>query len=183
MMHEIYPVPDPVDGGEYGPKMRALTTPRMKRFVIALLNQSGKPDQTAAYVEAGYMGSTRNALQINASILAHDQRIQEAIQEEAGRRLKLLLPAALAAIEEIVVDPQHKDRAKIADGIVSRAGLDAPVEHRHGLAGDTAMLARIKMLAERNGIPLQSLLGERITRTIEHEPVPVQVADEEDEEY
>ena len=39
----------------------------------------------------------------------------------------------------------------------------------HELADDTEMLAEIRMLAMRNGVPLESLLGGRLTKQIEGE--------------
>jgi len=169
--------------GEYGPKMRALPTPRMQRFVLALLEQ-GKRNQTAAYIAAGYAGKSRNALHANACLLAHDTRIQEALQEEAGRRTKDLLPLALHTIEAIVADPQHKDAAKVALSIMDRAGLHSMTEQKVtvGLANDTEMMARIRLLAERNGIPLVQLLGDRMAKAVEAPMIDVTPV-EDDEEY
>jgi len=169
--------------GEYGPKMRALPTPRMQRFVLALLEQ-GKRNQTAAYIAAGYAGKSRNALQANACLLVHDTRIQEALQEEAGRRTKDLLPLALHTIEAIVADPQHKDAAKVALSIMDRAGLHSMTEQKVtvGLANDTEMLQRIRFLAERNGIPLAQLIGARHAKLIEGTAVGLTPMDD-DEQY
>ena len=163
------------DGGKLGPKMRALPTDRMRAFVLALLAQ-GARDFTAAYRAAGYTG-TAGALRVGASRLAHDPRIQAALQEEAARRATGLLPLALHVAEGILEDETAKaaDRLKVAFGIMDRAGLRAPSEDQHTgrLAGDTQTLARIKLLAERNGIPLENLLGGRLARQIEGECVDV----------
>jgi hypothetical protein len=58
---------------------------------------------------------------------------------------------------------------------MDRAGLHTVTEqrHTHELANDTETLARIKLVAERNGIPLKALLGERLAKTIEGEFVDV----------
>lgn len=174
------PLAIPSVEGQFGPKMRALNTNGQRRFVIALCEQTHR-DYSAAYRAAGYGAEEGVSLRNCASKMAHDERIQEALQEEAGRRLKALLPMALSRAEEILADPQHKDSAKIALGVLDRSGLGAVVQHQHivGLADDTAMLARIKMLAERNGIPLENLLGASMAKTIEHEPVPVNFEDED----
>ncbi len=174
------PLAIPPVEGQFGPKMRALTTNGQRRFVIALCEQSHR-DYSAAYRAAGYGAEEGVSLRNCASKMAHDERIQEALQEEAGRRLKALLPMALESVEHILADPQHKDNAKIALGVLDRSGLGAVVQHQHtlGLADDTAKLARITMLAARHGIPLESLLGPTMAKTIEHEPVPVNFEDEE----
>jgi hypothetical protein len=173
-------IPPPPES-DYGPKMRALTTNGQRRFVLALLAQTHR-DYSAAYLEAGY-SSTGKGTNYCAHRMAHDERIQDALQEEAGRRLKALLPLALHTVETIMENPQAKeaDRVKVAFGVLDRSGLSAVVEHKVmvGLAGDTEMLARIKMLAERNGIPLEQLLGASMVKTIEHVPVEDEFADEE----
>src|SRR5579859_301554 len=162
----------------YGPKMMALPNDRWRKFVLALMDQATR-NYAAAYVAAGYSSNSKNAVHVEASKMSHDHRIQEAIQEEGARRMKALLPMALNVVEQIMTDPNNKDAAKAAFGVMDRAGLAAATEHKItvGLANDTEMLARIKMLAERNGIPLSTLLGERVAKVIEHipsEPVPVE---------
>jgi hypothetical protein len=169
--------------GSYGPKMMALPNDRWRRFVLELMGQA-KRDYSAAYIAAGYSSNSAGAVRVEAHRMAHDQRIQEAIQEEGARRMKALLPAALHVVEQMLEDPQNKDAAKAAFGVMDRAGLAAATEHKItlGLANDTEMLARIKLLAERNGIPLATLLGERIAKTIEHVPTP-ELDPYADEEY
>ena len=179
-------IPPPPEG-DYGPKFRALSTNGQKRFVLALAAQH-KRDYCAAYTEAGYVGKSHKALTVDSHRLAHDTRIQEALQEEAGRRVKALLPMALHVVEAVLEDPQHKDAVKVAHGILDRSGLGAVQEVKHtlGLAGDTEMLARIKLLAERNGIPIETLLGNRMAKMIDVTPrVPVQEEEDPyaDEEY
>ncbi len=160
------------DKSDLGPKMRALPSDRMRAFVTALMGQS-KRNYSAAYAAAGYSTNSRNAVTVESHKLAHDTRIQEAIQEEGARRMKALLPMALSVVEDILEPGAgHRDAAKVALGIMDRAGLAVTTEHKItvGLANDTEMLGRIKILAERNGIPLEALLGQRIAKTIEHIP-------------
>jgi hypothetical protein len=159
------------DSGKLGPKMLALPSDRMRAFVLALLAQ-GTRNYTAAYKAAGYSG-TMEALRVGASRLAHDERVLAALHEEASKRLHSLVPAALRVVEEIMENPDAKDRAKVALGVLDRAGLHTVTEqrHTHSLADDTEMLARIRLLAERNGIPLANLLGGRLAKTIEGECV------------
>jgi hypothetical protein len=157
------------DGVKHGRKMLALPSNRMRRFVLALLVQ-GSRNQTRAYEAAGYTG-TPESLRVGASRLAHDQRIQAALQEEAARRATGLLPLAMHVVEGILEDETAKaaDRLKVAFGIMDRAGLRTPREDQPtvGLAGDAETLTRIKRLAERCGIPLRQLLGDRLARTVE----------------
>lgn len=176
--------PPPVS--DYGPKMRSLHTNGHRRFVLALLAQTHR-DYSKAYIEAGYKAEGKS-LNVCAARLAHDERIQEALQEEAGRRLKALLPLALHTVESIMENPQSKeaDRVKVAFGVLDRSGLAAAVEHKItvGLAGDTEMLARIKMLAERNGIPIEQYIGASLAKTIEHQPIePMQSLTLETDEF
>jgi hypothetical protein len=158
----------------YGPKMQALPNDRWRRFVLELMGQA-KRNYSAAYVAVGFSSRSPNAVRVEAHRMAHDVRIQEAIQEEGGRRLKALLPMALDVVEQIMTDPNNKDAAKAAFGVMDRAGLGAATEHKItvGLANDTEMLARIKVLAERNGLSLSQLLGERVAKTIEHQPIDI----------
>ncbi len=163
------------DGGKLGPKMAALPTDRMRAFVLALLVQ-GTRDYTKAYRAAGYTG-TAGALCVGASRLAHDKRIQAALHEEGACRFTALLPMALHVVEDILEDETAKaaDRIKVAFWIWDRSGLRAPTEPEVPvpLANDTEKLARLKLLAERNGIPLKALLGERLARQVEGEGVDV----------
>src|SRR5439155_15279375 len=68
-----------------------------------------------------------------------------------------------------------KDAAKVALGIMDWAGLAAVTEQRVavGLVSDMEVLARIKLLAERNGVPLAQLLGDRHAKLIDAAAVDV----------
>src|SRR6266851_7826217 len=116
------------DGGKLGPKMLALPSDRMRRFVLALLAQ-GTRNQTRAYEVTGYTG-TPESLRVGASRLAHDTRIHAALHEEGARWFTPLLPLALHVVEAILSDPETKaaDRIKVAFWIWDRAGLRAPTE-------------------------------------------------------
>ena len=169
---------------DFGPKMRALATERQQRFVLALLD-IGARKYTAAYKLAGYKGNA-NSLNASAWKLAHRQDIQEALHEEASKRMHGLVPLALKTMGDIMEDENATagERGRIALGVADRAGLHASVEHRVtvGLADDTAALARIKMLAERNGIPLESLLGGRLTKQAVLLPEPAEPSEESAED-
>jgi len=95
------------------------------------------------------------------------------------------LPLALRVVGDIMENPKAKDadRSKVAMAVLDRAGLRATAETRvtMGLENDTETLARIKLLAERNGIPLAQLLGARHAKMIEG--AAIDVTPEDDEEY
>lgn len=158
---EAYIMRPPVDG-------------RDQKGYTGALRSAGWPDTTATRVTAHH--------------IFHDARVQEALVEEGAKRLKAMLPMALNAVEDIMSNPQAKDadRAKVALGILDRAGLAAQIEHKVtvGLAGDTAMLARIKMLAQLNGIPLTQLLGDRLAaQMVDITPPALEHTVEEPDEF
>jgi len=151
-----------------GPKMRALGTERQREFVRQLVGQT-KRNASAAYRAAGYKPGAK-AVSVDAYQLYHDERIQAALMEETRRQMHGIAPAAVMVAEAIMNNEDAKDdvRLKAAFGFMDRAGLHQVVEHKHtvGLAGDTEMLARIRLLAERNGIPLANLLGGRLAGAV-----------------
>ena len=154
----------------------ALKSDRQRAFVLALLEQRGERNYTAAYRNAGYESKPEN-MGPAAWKLAHDERIQEALHEQMARSVRGLAPLALGVVEGILTsdDAKDADKTKVAFGVLDRAGLHATVEHRHvmELADDTAMLAEIRMLAKRNNLPLSHFVGETLAKTIEGEFVDI----------
>lgn len=169
----------------WGPKMAALPNDRWRRFVIALLDGTtsdghGSKGHTAALKRAGWRG-TPESLRVTAYRLSHDVRVQEAIQEEARKRLSFGLPMALNAIEEIVADPQHKDRLAAAKAVMDRAGLNEVAESHHTvefIANDPAVLERVRQLAARTGVPVEKLIGR--TAALALKPAPAEDAEFEE---
>lgn len=162
--------------------MRALGSDRQRAFVCALLEQGGKRNFAAAYEAAGYKGERGSrTFCMAASTLARSENIQAALQEEARRHLTTLLPMSVAAIERIITEGKDADASKAAFGVMDRAGLNVVEEKQItvGLRGDTEMLARIRLLAERNGIPLEGLLGGRLARQLE--PPTIDITPDKDE--
>jgi phage terminase small subunit len=152
------------DIGEFGPKLAALPK-RMQLFVLALLQQ-GNRNFAAAAKAAGYSGKSRNYLRVAGCRLAHDERVQAAIQEEARRQLHALMPMANETVASLMenseVDPAVRLRAAIS--IQDRAGLHAVTEQRvtHNLGDDPQELQQMKLLAESMGVPLEKLIGHRL---------------------
>lgn len=115
---------------------------------------------------AGFTG-THDSLKVTGYRLSHDYRVQEAIQEEARKRLTGLLPLSLEAMGDMLKDRQHKDRAAIAKTILDRTGLHEVTESKHTvefIGNDPAMLERARQLAIRMKLPVEQLLGKSLAR-------------------
>lgn len=116
--------------GELGEAMRALPNEKWRDFVRYYL--TGKPLRGAAeaYRKAGFqardtLNDARNAYQ-----LLHDDRMQRAIAEESREHYRAPIPGAVEAVKEILADPDHKDRARVAQGLLDRVD---PLITRHEL--------------------------------------------------
>lgn len=142
--------------------MLALPNDRWRAFVVALLDvDATRGRYTEAARRAGF-DQNPAALQVTAFRMAHDTRVQEAVQEEARKRLNSNLPLALKAAEDILLDTNHKDRALMVKTVFDRTGLHGITEtkHTHEFIGDdAALLQRAVILAERLGIPIAQLIG------------------------
>lgn len=150
-----------------GPKMAKLT-PLMRGFVLAIMAQ-GDRNATQAAATAGYATKSHGSLKVQAHALWHDERIQEAIHEEAQKRLKGLLPLAVDVVAQVLENPQETGatRLKAATIAMDRAGLHAVTEKINtdgGVADDPDRLARIMQLARGLGTPLADFLGQRLAQ-------------------
>jgi hypothetical protein len=151
--------------GKLGPKMNALP-PMRRAFVRALMNQ-GTRNATEAYKAAGYSQSPGNHQGGNASILMHDDAVQEAIQEEAKRRVCSMLPLAVHTVGEIMENPQEggATRLKAATVVMDRGGVHAVSERittEAPLERDPDQIKRIMALAQLLGVPIEKLVGSRL---------------------
>lgn len=142
----------------YGPAMRAITE-MQRRFVIAILEQ-GTANFTDAARIAGYKGD-RHQLSVVGHHTAHNPKVQEAMHEEAKRRLHAGVIPAIATLVEVATDKFHKDRVKAAAMILNRVGLHEMTEHKVTVenVSDSAMIERIHQLAGRLGVDAKKLLG------------------------
>jgi hypothetical protein len=120
------------------------------------------------------------------------------IEQRQKVRLRTLLPKAVDVVEQILDDPQHKDRLKAANQILSRVDpLFGAVAHQHDVdvrvsiqSGDALalrMLARLRELDAPRGM-LERLLGHNDLprlealldsgggngKALESEPVPIE---------
>lgn len=119
------------DEARLGPAMRALNE-RQRAFVIAMLDLGCASNHTRAAEIAGYSTASRDALTVTAHRLAHDSRVQEALLEEARKRLTAGTLQATALLVETIGDvtAERKDRLKAAQMLLDRGGLHALTEHK-----------------------------------------------------
>jgi phage terminase small subunit len=150
---------------ELGPAMRKLNE-RQRAFVFAML-QFGTKNNTRAAIAAGYKENPNdsNAICVTAYWLAHHPGVQEAIMEEAEKRLKAGAIMAVNHLLEIADDTSadKKDRLKAVEMILNRSGLHAKTEHKvavtHTDATSDEMIKRIELLAGNLGLDAKKLLG------------------------
>lgn len=155
--------------GKFGPKMLALTD-KQQRFVINLLTQ-GIRNYTEAAALAGYSNNgngSHGGLKVTAHRLAHDDKINAAIEEEGRRRFKGMIPWAINLIEAVGDNQQSTgaERLKAAGMVLDRAGMHA-VSERINTSGDSLIddpdrLNRIQALARALGKPIEELIGQRM---------------------
>lgn len=148
-----------------GPKMSKLTA-KMRGFVLAIMAQ-GDRNATTAAATAGYATASYGSLKVQAHMLWHDERIQEAIHEEAQKRLKGLLPMAVNVVAGIMENTQAPEAVRLKAAMVTmdRAGLHAVSEKINtdgGVADDPDRMKRIIAMARVLGIPIEQLVGQRL---------------------
>lgn len=167
------------DRFDFGPKMKALGTDRMRHFVQHMVITGGK-SRILCLRDAGYQGND-NTLSAYAAKLMQDKRIQEAVVECTRGDMALFLPAAVRRLKEEVDNPQSTNGAKAAIAIMDRAGLHATqeVNYTHALSGDTERIQRLQVMAKAAGLDLSALLGSRLGN-VKHKPPMVTDAEFED---
>lgn len=145
----------------YGPAMRALTE-RQQRYVRAMLaDPFGNPTRWAR--EAGYSDVAGGA-KVRAHYLAHDSRIEAAVQEVARTALNGRGPLlGLAVVMRAAANPKDKNHFKAGVALLNRTGFHETTEHlmnvRHTDQTGEGMVARIKELASALGVDPAVLLG------------------------
>jgi phage terminase small subunit len=143
-----------------GPKMLALS-PRHRAFVIGLLMNRG--NQTRAAALAGYSTASSQGLRVVAHRVAHREDVQEAIQEEAKRRINATAIMATERIVEALDDGDPRIRLKAAKQILDSTGLGAVFKHEHHVEVESKttreLLDFIKGAAREQGLDPKKLLG------------------------
>ncbi len=161
---------------DLGPAMRALN-PRQRAFVDAMFVLGTDATYADAARAAGYESDTANALRVQAHRLAHSDKVQAAMREEAERRCAGLLPIAHAGMATILTSPQHPDHFKAIKHAQALAGV-APTQkhevvHKHDAASLKAdLLAAMDLLKSVAG-PMIDVTPEEVsfeadpTKTVE----------------
>ncbi len=158
---------EPEPNPRLGPKMNALV-PRRRAFVSALMNQ-GTRNATEAAKTAGYKQDNYQALKVTASELMHDDAVQEAIQEEAKRRITAMLPLAIETVASLMENPQESGAVRLKAGlsVMDRSGVHAVSERitrEEPLERDPDQVKRIMALAQILNLPVEQLLGARLAQ-------------------
>lgn len=138
-------------------------TERQQRFVTALVETGGQ-DYTQCARLAGYTDSGSGAIQVAGWRLAHNPKVLAAIREMAELQLRAGALLGASAMIEIARDPMHKDRLKAADRLMERAGMLVVQRSEHVIEDrreTKEILAGLKDLAARAGIPLDTIIGKR----------------------
>lgn len=164
----------------FGPEMRKCTDPQ-KKFVLAMLDLGGQPGCfSEAYVRAGYSATSPQSVRVNASRLAHNPKIINAMAEESRKRLDGSAMVAVSTLVKICADAEEKtgNKLKAALAIMDRTGLHAMSEHKvtvddHRTEGE--LVAAITAMAQRQGLDPRLLLGDKV-QVIDttYEEVPAQ---------
>lgn len=147
---------------EMGPAMRALPE-RWQVFVMAMVMQGDKVNQTEAARIAGYSGAP-DVVKVTGHHLAHDSRIQAAIHEMAVRRVRASTLMATAVLEKIAADDEaeNKDRIKAAEMLLNRGGLPSrTISEQHVTVTVTKeqQIQEVLQLARVLGLEPKKLLG------------------------
>jgi hypothetical protein len=121
----------------------AACSPMERRFVYWLMNLPPKRGfRVQAAKLAGYGKNRRNGQPSTAHVLnsiAQDllskQKIVDLITEVTKKQIRSAAPEALAAVREIIADPEHRDRLKAASVILERIEptmqrFDVRVQHQ-----------------------------------------------------
>ena len=169
-------IPDlPADDPSFGPAMRALL-PQQRKFVLAC-QMLGSTDNKRAALLAGYGGQGKHGMQTAANAgwrLAHDERVQKAMLEEAGKRIGGLRFRALDVLREIVdstkAKPAIKMRAALA--VLDRTGMPAMTEQKmtvtHEVGPQALVLSKIREMIRINP-KMREMLEAPVLKMIEYE--------------
>lgn len=150
------------DEWDLGPKMLALTE-KKRRFVLELVADPLMSRAEAARL-AGYSDVAEGA-KVRAHELMHDQRIIDALHEQAGKRLWAISMKAAHRVEQMLDSDDDKVVLKAAVAVLDRTGFGAQqninVNQTFRDESSKAILGRIEALADRLGVPVKGLLGPR----------------------
>ncbi|MDR3562058.1 MAG: hypothetical protein P4N59_11570 [Negativicutes bacterium] len=137
-------------------------SPSARRFVIAMLEFPSASQAKAAGM-AGFSGSPEN-LSSTGWRLAHDPKVQAAIQEEARKRMGAATILAVSKLVELVDQSTDKKvQLRAIEMLLNRTGFNAITEHNINVnnvpSDDEGKIKRIELLCSTLGIDAQKLLG------------------------
>jgi len=100
----------------------AVCTPRERRFVYWLMNLPPKHGYRVQAARLAGFGENSTPHVLNSLVqgLLREPRIIDLISEVTRRQIRTAAPEALAAVREIIADPEHRDRLKAANVILER---------------------------------------------------------------
>lgn len=165
------------DEDHMGPAMKRLNE-RQRRYVCALGVYGG--NQIAAYTFAGYICSNDNSAHASASRLANTEAVQEAIREEAWRRMNYSTLLGVCGMIELASpsNPDKASRLKAIDMLTKRNGFHEKSEHlvvHEDRRTTKELMDAISTLAIRNGLDPKMLTGNNAPQL----PAPIDAEFEE----
>jgi len=153
-------VPDPDEDG-LGPAMKALSAPQRRFALAAVMFPLAKDWQIAK--AAGYGGNNHGSLRVSAHRNFHHDGVLAAIRECADKEVRSGAMLGIATIKKIVRNDLHRDQFKAAALLagLNRFTVDQNVNINQTITDQSGkeILAEIKRLADKTGVPLQKLLG------------------------
>lgn len=160
-------------GSTFGPYMAAL--PERERDFVMEYAMNGC-NAIRAYQQV--YPAIKHPATLNRRIdeLMHEDRIVAAIREESHFRFGGMTSKAIAVYREVLDDPMHKERVKVATAVLDRTGYGMKTEHHvvvEHKADDNEMLERAKLLALEMGMDPQRLIGYRPELLAEVKPTDV----------
>jgi hypothetical protein len=136
--------------------VEAACSPKERRFVYWLLNL---PPKTGFRVRAARLAgfgkdSTPHVLNSITQVLLRRQCVVDLIVEVTRKQIRSSAPEALAAVREIIADPEHRDRLRAAQTILERIEptmqrIDVSVKHEV-IDRDGEAVAYLRKLKELN---------------------------------
>lgn len=149
--------------GKLGPAMLALPNDHMRAFVQCFVDTGGRSATEAARM-AGYSDNSSLSLRVHANRLAHDSRIQAAIQEQARNMMTAAAVMAVGTITTIAANPTHKDQLRAALAILDRTGLHAMTENKTTVEvsiNRDEQIREVIAMCKEVGMDPRKVLGER----------------------
>lgn len=129
---------------DLGPAMRALTD-KQRGFVMAMFDLGDSPTYTDCARAAGYEAKEETSFRVIGHQLAHSEKIQLAIKEEADRRVIGMVPLATKRLHQLLLDRTEKDHFSAVKHTQALTGQSPKqvhvVEHIHDRS---AMIQEIK---------------------------------------